>query len=301
VTDWGWSDPRIIGLFAACVLLLVAFAGIERRAGERALVPGDVMSNPAFRAACLATLLMSATFFSVLLYLPQFMQKILGWDPLEAGLGLLPMMGVFALISFASGPLYERFGAKVVVSAGAACLAAGIFLISLVSPDSGWGALVPGMVVTGLGVGLFYSSITTAGVTALDPSRSSLAGGIVYMFQVAGGSVGLGLTTTVFTTASEDKLQAASTGLRESDIQDVQGVLAGTDSAAQVIERLGGSAADRLLELVREAFVSGLTWSFRLVALLALAGLLVSIFFVGGSLLGRRSRPEPAPSPDPAG
>ncbi len=66
------------------------------------------------------------------------------------------------------------------------------------------------MVVTGLGVGLFYSSITTAAVTALDPSRSSLAGGIVYMFQVAGGSVGLGLTTTVFTTASQDKLQSAA-------------------------------------------------------------------------------------------
>ena len=76
------------------------------------------------------------------------------------------------------------------MSAGAACLAAGTFLISLVGPDSGWGELVPGMVVTGLGVGLFYSSITTAAVTALDPSRSSLAGGIVYMFQVAGGSSG---------------------------------------------------------------------------------------------------------------
>ena len=66
------------------------------------------------------------------------------------------------------------------------------------------------MVVIGLGVGLFYSSITTAAVTALDPSRSSLAGGIVYMFQIAGGSIGLGLTTTVFTTASEDKLQSAA-------------------------------------------------------------------------------------------
>ena len=300
VTDWGWADPRILALFAACVVLLVAFVGIERRAGPRALVPGDVMANPAFRAVCLATLLMSATFFSVLLYLPQFMQKILGWDPLEAGLGLLPLMGVFAAISFAAGPLYERFGAKVVVTAGATCLTVGIFLISLVSPDSGWGELVPGMVVTGLGVGLFYSSITTAGVTALDPSRSSLAGGIVYMFQVAGGSVGLGLTTTVFTTASEDKLQSAATGLRESEIEDVQGVLAGTDSAAQVIERVGGKAADRLLDLVREAFVAGLTWSFRVVALLALGGVLVSLFFVGGSLIGKR-RPEPAASPDPAG
>ena len=297
VTEWGWTDPRILGLFAGCVLLLVAFAVIERRAGPRALVPREVMANPAFRAACLATLLMSATFFASLLFLPQFMQKILGWDPLEAGAGLLPMMGVFAVTSFAAGPLYERFGAKIVVSAGAACLTVGIFLISLVGRDSGWSDLVPGMVVTGLGVGLFYSSITTAAVTAVDPSRSSLAGGVVYMFQVAGGSVGLGLTTTIFTTASEDKLQSAATGLSDAEVHDVQGVLAGTESAAEVIARHGAAAADRLVELVREAFVSGLTWSFRLVALLALAGLVVSVLFVGGSVMGRRGGAvEPAPA-----
>ncbi len=288
VTDWGWSDPRILGLFATSAVALVAFAVIERHAGDRALVPREVIANRAFRAACLATLLMSAVFFAVLLFLPQFMQKILGWNPLQAGVGLLPLMGVFAVISFAAGPLYERFGAKAVVSAGAACLAAGTFLISLVGPDSGWSELVPGMVVTGLGVGLFYSSITTAAVTAVDPSRSSLAGGIVYMFQVAGGSVGLGLTTTVFTTASEDKLQAARAGLSEGEIHDVQGVLAGTDSAAQVLARHGGEVAGGLVQLVREAFVSGLVWSFRLVAVLAFAGLLVSVLFVGGSLLGRR-------------
>jgi EmrB/QacA subfamily drug resistance transporter len=289
VTQWGWTDPRILGLFAACALLLIAFSFIERRAGARALVPREVMSNPAFRAACLATLLMSAVFFVVLLFLPQFMQKILDYSPLEAGAGLLPLMGVFAITSFAAGPLYERVGAKPTVSAGAACLALGIFLISLIGRDSGWAALVPGMVVTGIGIGLFYSSITTAAVTALDPSRASLAGGIVYMFQVAGGSVGLGLTTTVFTTASQDRLQREAKGLSEKEIEEVQGALAGTESAAEIVARQGAAAAERLLEVVRDAFVAGLNWSFRLVALLALAGLLVSVLFVGGSLRRRRS------------
>jgi EmrB/QacA subfamily drug resistance transporter len=289
VTQWGWTDPRILGLFAACALLLVAFSFIERRAGARALVPREVMSNPAFRAACLATLLMSAVFFVVLLYLPQFMQKILDYSPLEAGAGLLPLMGVFAITSFAAGPLYERIGAKPAVSAGAACLALGTFLISLIGPDSGWVALVPGMVVTGMGIGLFYSSITTAAVTALDPSRASLAGGIVYMFQVAGGSVGLGLTTTVFTTASQDRLQREAKGLSETEIEEVQGALAGTESAAEIVARQSGDAAERLLELVRDAFVAGLNWSFRLVAALALAGLLVAVLFVGGPLRRQRS------------
>jgi EmrB/QacA subfamily drug resistance transporter len=294
VTQWGWTDPRILALFAGCVVLLVAFTAIERHAGARALVPRDVVRNPAFRTACLTTLLMSAVFFSVLLFLPQFMQKILGWNPLEAGAGLLPLMGTFAAVSFGAGPLYERFGPKVTVSAGGFCLALGTFLISLVGPDSGWGDLVPGMVVTGLGVGLFYSSITTAAVTALDPSRSSLAGGIVYMFQIAGGAIGLGLATTVFTTASEDRLQRDATALSEKGVEEVQGVLAGTESAAELIARRSGAVADRLVETVREAFVAGMTWSFRLVALLALAGLVVSVLYVGGPLLRRRRPAEAA-------
>lgn len=203
VTGLGWTDPVILGLFALCVVLLVAFAVNERRAGSWALVPDDVIRNRAFRSACLAVLLMSPTFFVALMYLPQFMQKILDYTPVEAGLGLLPMMGVFAVVSFTAGPLYERFGPRPVLAAGAACMAAGPFLISLIEQGDSWAQLVPGMAVLGVGVGLFYSSITTAAVTALDSARASLAGGIVYMFQVAGGSIGLGLATTVFTEAAE--------------------------------------------------------------------------------------------------
>ena len=301
VTGWGWSDPRILILFGASAVLLVAFVAIERRAGDAALIPRDVMANPDFRAACLATLFMSAVFFASLLFLPQFFQKILGYSPLEAGAGLLPMMAVFAVTSFVAGGLYQRLGAKLIVTAGAVCLCLGSFLISLIERDSGFAALVPGMVVLGVGVGIFYSSITTAGVTALDPSRTSLAGGIVYMFQVAGGSVGLGLTTTVFITASEDRLQSDLSGSRldPKEIDTLHGALAGTESAAQIVARFSERSADRLVELVRDAFAAGMQWSFRLVALLALCGVAVSVLFVGGSLLGggkRDSVPEESPT-----
>jgi EmrB/QacA subfamily drug resistance transporter len=203
VTGLGWTDPLVLGLFALCALLLAAFAVNERRAGSWALIPDDVISNRAFRSACLAVLLMSPTFFVALMYLPQFMQKVLDYTPVEAGLGLLPMMGVFAVTSFTAGPLYERYGPRPVLAVGASCMVAGPVLISLIEQGDSWAQLVPGMVVLGIGVGLFYSSITTAAVTALDPDRSSLAGGITYMFQVAGGSIGLGLATTVFTEAVE--------------------------------------------------------------------------------------------------
>jgi EmrB/QacA subfamily drug resistance transporter len=200
--DVGWTHPRILGLFAVSAAGLAAFAVIERRTGGNALVPDDVTGNRVFVAACLATLLMSAIFFAALLYLPQFMIKQLGYSAIRAGAGLLPVMGTFALVSFLSGPLYERLGAKTVVSAGAACLAAGIWLLSRIDATTAFTQLVPGMVVLGIGIGLFYSSITTAAITAVDPSRASLAGAIVYMFQVAGGSVGLGFNTALVVTAT---------------------------------------------------------------------------------------------------
>ena len=75
----------------------------------------------------------------------------------------------------------------------------------MVDAGSSYSALIAGLALTGLGAGLFYPSVTTAGVTALDPSRASLAGGLVYMCQIAGGAIGLGITTTIFTITSENE------------------------------------------------------------------------------------------------
>jgi EmrB/QacA subfamily drug resistance transporter len=202
-TDDGYGSPAIVALLVVGVLLLGSFVLVERGQGAKALVPPDVMRQQQFIVACAVVLLMSAIFFAALLYLPQFMEKELGFSAVEAGAGLLPVMLVFAVMSFSSGALYDKFGPRAVVSTGAAFLGVGIFMLSFL--DAGWDyiALVPGMVVLGLGIGLFYSSITTAAVTSLDPSRSSLAGGIVYMCQVAGGALGLGMNTAIVLSQSD--------------------------------------------------------------------------------------------------
>jgi EmrB/QacA subfamily drug resistance transporter len=211
VDDWGLGDPRVISLLVLSAVLLLSFLPIERHAGPGALVPKAVMANESFRASCLAILFMSATFFAALLYLPQFMQHQLGYSPLEAGLGMLPFLATFACVSFVAGPLYERLGAKTLASVGAACVAIAPFVFSLVGSRSSYGSLVAGMLVLGVGIGSFYPTATTAGVTSVDESQTSLAGGIVYMFQVAGGSIGLGLTTMVFSAQASfvDGIEAA--------------------------------------------------------------------------------------------
>jgi len=235
----GWLDPLIVGLFILSVAALLVFALIERRAGADALIPADIFSNRAFVAACLTTLLMSAIFFAALLYLPQFMTKQLSYSAIGSGAGLLPMMGIYAVTSFIAGPLYERLGAKIVVSAGAAFLAAGMYLLSRLDAATGYYDMILGMVVLGIGVGLFYSSITTAAVTALGEARTSLAGGLVYMCQIAGGSIGLGLNTAIAITAP--------------------------------------------------SLVNGIGRAFFVDAILAVCGLLVAIFYVGGRIGGVRT------------
>jgi EmrB/QacA subfamily drug resistance transporter len=297
--DWGWGDPRVIAMFVLAAVLVATFVVIEPRIGKKALVPSDVIRNRQFRAACMVTLLMSAVFFSTVLYAPQFMEKILGYSALKAGLGLLPMLGTFAVVSFVAGPLYERIGPKIAVSSGAVGLCVGPFLLSRIDATSSYESLIAGLAITGIGVGLFYASITTAAVTALDPSRASLAGGLVYMFQIAGGAIGLGVTTTIFTTSSENELaeKAGSHGVDLTAHQTgvLHGVLAGTDASQQALAELPKSAVATIEKIVRDSFASGLQAGFRFVAIAALAGLVISVLYIGG-----RPEAEPEPAPEPA-
>ena len=105
--------------------------------------------------------------------------------------------------------------------------------------------------MTGVGAGLFIPSVTTAGVTALDASRASLAGGLIYMFQIAGGAIGLGITTAIFTITSENELDdqatAAGSNLTDHQVAVMHGALAGTDSGQAALAQVPGAAHDKIV------------------------------------------------------
>ena len=279
--DWGWTDPRVLAFFGGGLALLIAFAVIERRVGEAALIPPDVIANKPFRAACLTVLMLSAVFFSIVLYVPQLMEKILGFSALEAGVAMLPMLGLFAIFAFLTGRIYERVGGRPVIITGTALLAAGPLVVSFFGADSSYAVLIPGLMLVGIGAGFFYPSITTAAVTMLDASRSSLAGGITYMFQIAGGAIGLGLTTALFTSRSEDLVvsEASDAGLTMTGDQAgvIHGYLAGTEPGNAAFNQFDTSVADKVLDVVKDSFVGGIQLSLRVVAAIALVGLVIAI------------------------
>jgi hypothetical protein len=103
--------------------------------------------------------------------------------------------------------------------------------------------------------------------------------------------VGLGLTTTVFLTGSNNGLNsdvsALGISLNPAEQQSVRGVLAGTDSANQILTQYTQQIADQLVDIVRHAFASGMRWAFILDGALAVCGFVVALLFVGGSLLHR--------------
>jgi hypothetical protein len=136
--------------------------------------------------------------------------------------------------------------------------------------------------------------VTTVAVGMLSQAQSSLAGGIAYMFQVAGGALGLGLTTALFTIRSEDEVvsKASDFGLRMSEQQAsvIHGVLAGTESGQAAFSEFRTSVADRVLAVVKDSFVAGAQFSFRVVAGIAVVGLLIAILAV------RPAREDEAPA-----
>jgi len=283
--DWGWADPRVMALLAVSFVSLAAMAALQRRGGDEALVPRDVIGNRAFASACLATLLASGVWFAMLLYAPQYLEKILGFSALRSGVALLPLMLAFSATSFAAGPLYNHLGPRLPLLVGTVCVSLGGLLFSLVSADSSYPTVLPGLVVLGVGVGLFYSTLTTAALGALDSSRSSVGSALTFMFQLVGGAIGVGLTTTVLSGAANSKVARSSLAshLGRGEEHAVGEILSGASGGKTLLTRFP-AAATELRELAREAFVTGLHAGLRVdsaIAMLALGGTVMLVRAAG--------------------
>jgi EmrB/QacA subfamily drug resistance transporter len=282
VAAWGWEDWRIrLGLVAATALLGV-FVVIERRMGEAALVPVDIIRIRAVAIVSLVKILFAPAYSAALLFLPQLMQKTLGFSPFEAGIGMLPMLGAYAVVSFLIAAVGRQLVPRLGIIVGLAGVAAGTFALSQFAAGDAYRALVPGMALFGIGLGLFQPSSTTEAVQADDRGRKSLASGLTFMFQYVGGAVGLGLTTIVVAAservAVDAQLASASVSVAADERAALDRMLAGAESARDVLDRFGPEAAQQLLAAAADAFAAGVSSGLRLDAILAALGLVVAVF-----------------------
>ncbi|MGH2616306.1 MAG: hypothetical protein ACRDJC_13760, partial [Thermomicrobiales bacterium] len=148
------------------------------------------------------------------------------------------------------------------------------------------------------GLGLFQPSVTTEAVKADDRGRKSLASGLVLMFQFVGGAIGLGLTTTIVASTERSAVDAhlagATVALPAAQREALTGVLAGTESAQQVLQQFDPAIARQLLETAGEAFGAGVQAGLRVDAGIAAVGVVLAAAFLRGVRQVARRQPSMA-------
>jgi MFS family permease len=209
----------------------------------------------------------------------------MGFSPLESGIGLLPMLGTYAVVSFLVGALAGRLSDRIAIIAGLAGLAAGQFLISVFGVAAGYAGLAAGLALMGIGLGLFMPTSSTVAVQADDRGRKSLALGLTQMFQFVGGAIGLGLTTTIVASseraAVNNHLADLRTVLTTPERSALDSLLAGSESARQVLQQFDPAAAQQLLDIAGDAFAAGVQSGLRLDAAIATLALLLAVLLLG--------------------
>ncbi len=194
----GWGSSGVLIPLAVAVLLLVTFVFVEGRVARSPLVPLSIFKLPTLRAANTVVILMYAALFSMFFFITLYLQQVLGDNALEAGLSFLPItLSVFTGSSLAPR-LVARFGVRTVVTGGMLAAMTGLLLLADVRPGGSYFALVmPGGILSGLGMGVSLVTSTIAATQGVPRNQSGLASGLLNMSRLFGGALGLAVLSTV--------------------------------------------------------------------------------------------------------
>jgi predicted MFS family arabinose efflux permease len=226
----------------------------------------------AFCGASVAAFVLSAAMFGMFLYLTLWVQNILGYTALEAGLRFMPLTLISFAIAPASGKLAERLGVRWFLAGGLALVALGLFLMRGLQPGDDWTALLAGFVIAGGGIGLANPALATAAIGVVEARRSGMASGINSTFRQVGIATGIAAWGAIFQHVVANRFveEAAAAGLRG-------GPPPGVDAADFVAfggaQRSGNPA---LAQVAEKAFDAGLNEILLIAAIVAVAGAVLS-------------------------
>jgi EmrB/QacA subfamily drug resistance transporter len=216
--SYAWGSPEIVGLGVAGVLLLVAFAFVERRAAEPVLPP-KLLANRVFVVTGAVGFVVGFALFGAVTYLPLFLQVVKGASPTGSGLQLLPLMGGLLITSIVSGQIITRTGRyKPFPIAGTAVMTLGLYLLSRMDPSSSRVSISLFMFVLGLGLGMVMQVLILAVQNAVDYADLGVATSGATLFRSIGGSLGTAVLGAIFTNRLTSELKSvfptgvASTG-----------------------------------------------------------------------------------------
>jgi EmrB/QacA subfamily drug resistance transporter len=198
----GWDSAIIVGGFAAAAVLLVAFLVVERRQ-KAPMVDLTLFRSPAFTASGASVLALGAL-VGAFVPLTVFLQLGLGHGALRAGAELLPISAAsFLAAALTARVLAPRLGLRWLLAGGLVLVAVGLALMTMVRDDPGLSALVPGMMLAGLGWGAINVSATELALAAVEPARAGMATGVLNVLRQIGVAAGIAALGAIFESASD--------------------------------------------------------------------------------------------------
>lgn len=209
--DYGWTDSRTLLTLAGSAILIASFIFNEYRS-KHPLVPLGIFKLRNLTAANLTQLPITAALFSMFFFLSLYVQNVLGYSPVHAGLSFLPVTFVIGFASAIGSNLVSKIGYKPPMVIAPIFMAIGLILFSQMPVDGNyWTDVLPGLVFMSLGAGFTFVTITIAATSGVRPDQSGLASGILNTAQQIGGALGLAILSGISAAAAKEAVQSGTT------------------------------------------------------------------------------------------
>jgi EmrB/QacA subfamily drug resistance transporter len=234
----GWGSTKIVSLLAVAVVLLGAFIVIETRS-KAPLVPFRILRSRTLTGANVVGVLLGASLFSMFYFISLYMQQVLGYSPIHAGLSYLPLAVTIFVAAGVGGQLVTRWGFKPILGAGMLVIAIGLAWFSRVSAGGGFLADILGpSLLAALGLGFAFVTSTIAAVSGVREHEQGLASGLINTSQQIGGALGLAVLSTIATTRTDHVLSGGGSDMPHALTSGFQAAFLG----GSVIAALGFAA-----------------------------------------------------------
>lgn len=290
-TQYAWGSPRIIGLIVVAVVMIAVFVGVETRAAEPIISP-HLFGNRIFTVSVVATFLATMGMYGAIMYLPLFVQGVLGETATSAGEVLTPMMLGFMISSAIGGQIMSRTGRyKVLAILGFFVGTIGMALLARMDVNATNGVVIRDMIITGLGIGIGASLFTIVVQNAFPFRLLGQVTASLQFFRSIGGTIGVAIFGTVMTNQFQSGLQANLPGTvtravppgQLAQLANPQVLLApgATDQIQHAFAAFGprGPALfQQLMTAIRVSLAGAITESFALGAALMALGLVATFF-----------------------
>ncbi len=288
----GWASAQILISLIGAGAFLVAFIMIEQRR-DNAMLDLSLFRVPAFGGVSIVAWALSAGMFAMFLYLTLYVQDILGYSPLQAGLRFLPVTLLSFIVAPIGGQLLKRWPARWLLGVGLILVGVGLLLMHGVEVGDSWTQLLPGFLVAGVGIGLTNPAIASTALGVVPPARAGMASGINSTFRQVGIATGVAALGAVFQSRIASEL---ATSLPQAPSSFSDAVASG--ATHQAVSQFPAPSQGQALSAANHAFVTGFN------EILLIAGAVAIVGGVLGLLLVRQrdflAPPAGEPSAEPA-